>query len=62
MSWDVIWDQTYNASYHQNLKSIQHDQALATMGSLRRTSTGKLFPELGFETLCDTGTRKLQWL
>lgn len=50
MSWDVIWDQTYNA-YHQNLKSIQYDQALATMGSLRRTSTGKLFPELGFETL-----------
>ena len=46
---DIIYDQAYNVSFHQKLKSIQYNSALT--GSIRGTSTEKLCNELGLETL-----------
>ena len=41
---DIIYDRTYNTSFHQNIKSIQYNAALAITGI-------KLYQELGFESL-----------
>ena len=48
---DIIYDQAYNASFHQKLGSIQYNAALAITGATRRTSKEKLYDELGLETL-----------
>ena len=48
---DVIYDQAYNVSFHQKLKPIQYNSALATKNAVRRTSLEKLYDELGLETL-----------
>ena len=48
---DIIYDQAYNASFHQKLDSIQYNAALATTGAIRGTSKEKLYDELGLETL-----------
>ena len=40
---DVIYDQAYNVSFHQKLKPIQYNSALATKNAVRRTSLEKLY-------------------
>ena len=43
---DIIHDQAYNASFHENLESVQRNAAL---GTIRGTSREKLSGELGLE-------------
>ena len=53
---DIIYDQTYNESFHQKMESIQYNTALAITGDIRGTSREKLYQELGLESL-----RKRRW-
>ena len=48
---DVIYDRAFNESFHQRLESIQYNAAIAITGTIRGTSSEKLFEELGLETL-----------
>ena len=48
---DMIYDQTYNASFHRKRESIQYSAFLAITGTTRGTSYEKLNQELGLETL-----------
>ena len=48
---DIIYDQAYDASFHQKLDSIQYNAALAITGAIRGTSKEKLYDELGLKTL-----------
>ena len=48
---DIIYDQAYNASFHQKLDSIQYNAALAITGAIRGIYKEKLYDELGLETL-----------
>ena len=48
---DVIFDQTFNNSFHQRLESIQYNAALVITGAIRGTSKEKLYQELGFKSL-----------
>ena len=48
---DVIYDRAFNESFHQHLESIQYNAAIAITGTIRGTSSEKLFQELGLETL-----------
>ena len=48
---DVIFDQTFNNSFHQRLESIHYNAALAITGAIKGTSKEKLYQELGFESL-----------
>ena len=48
---DTIYDQAYNDSFHQKLESIQYNAALSITGVVRGTSSGKLYQELGLESL-----------
>ena len=50
---DVIYDQNNNNRLSQ--KSIQYNAVLTTTGSIRVTSTEKLYQELGLESLKDRG-------
>ena len=53
---DIIYDQTYNDSFHQKIESIQYNAALAITGAIRGTSREKLYQKLGLKSL-----RKRQW-
>ena len=35
---DIIYDQTYNTSFHQRLESLQYNAALVITGAIRGTS------------------------
>ena len=48
---DILYDQAYNMSVHQKLKSIQHNVCLAITGVIRGISKEKLSQELGLESL-----------
>ena len=48
---DIIYDRTYNESFHQKLESVQYNAALAITGAIRGTSRAKLYQELGLESL-----------
>ena len=48
---DIIYDQTYNTSFHQRLKSLQYNAALAITVAIPGTSKEKLYNELGLESL-----------
>ena len=48
---DIIFDQAFNKSFHDNLESIQYNASLAITGAIRGTSKEKLYQELGFESL-----------
>ena len=48
---NVIFDQTYNDSFHATLKPYQHEAALAMTGEIKGSSTEKLYQELGIEHL-----------
>ena len=48
---DIIYDQAYNASFHQKLELLQYNACLAITGAIRDTSREKLYEELGLESL-----------
>ena len=48
---DVIYDQSYNNTFHQKMESIQYNAALAITGATRGSSREKLYQELGLESL-----------
>ena len=48
---DILYDQTFNNSFHERLQSIQYNAALAIAGAIRGTFREKLYQELGFESL-----------
>ena len=48
---DVIYDQSYNDSFHAKLESYQYKAALAMTVAIRRSSTEKLNQELGIKHL-----------
>ena len=54
---DIIYDQTFNESFHQRIESIQYNAAIAMTGAIRGTSSEKLYQELGLESL-----RSRRWL
>ena len=57
---DMIYDQTYNASFHRKLESVQYSTCLAIAGTIRGNSHEKLNQELGLQTLqSGRGFRKL---
>ena len=48
---DIIYDQTYNLSFHQKLESIQFNAASALTGEIRGSSREKLYQELGLKSV-----------
>ena len=48
---DVVYDQTFNESFHSKLEKLQYSAALAITGAIRGSSRDKLYQELGFESL-----------
>ena len=48
---DMIYDQTYNASFHRKPESVPYSACLVITGTIRGTSYEKLNQELGLETL-----------
>ena len=52
----IIYDQTYNESFPQKMKSMQYKSALAIAGAIRGTSREKFYQELSLESL-----RKKRW-
>ena len=40
---DIIYNQAYTASFHQNIESVQYNSALAITGAIRETSKEKLY-------------------
>ena len=40
---DIIFDQAYTASFHQKIKPVQYNSALAIAGAIRGTSKEKLY-------------------
>ena len=48
---DIMYDQAYNASFHQKLELLQYNACLAITGAIRGTSREKLYEELGLESL-----------
>ena len=48
---DIMYDQTYTALFHEKVKSVKYNSALAITGAIRGTSKKKLYHELGLETL-----------
>ena len=47
----MIYDQTFNMSFHQKMETGQQNAALAKTGALRGSSREKLYQELGLETI-----------
>ena len=48
---DIIFDQAFNKSFHDNLESIQYNASLTITGAIIGTSKEKLCQELGFESV-----------
>ena len=48
---NVIFDQSYNDSFHAKLESYQYKAALAMTGAIKGSSTEKLYQELEIERL-----------
>ena len=48
---DVIYDQSFNNTFHQKMESVQYNAALAVTGAIRGSSREKLYQELGLESL-----------
>ena len=52
---DVIFDKPSNTTFSNRIESAQYNAALAITGTIRGTSKGKLYQELGFEIMKDCG-------
>ena len=50
----ILYDQAYNASFHQKLEKIQYNACTAITGATRSTSKEKTYLELGLESLAST--------
>ena len=48
---DILYDQAYNASFHQKLEKIQYNSCIAITGTICGTSNKKIYQELGLESL-----------
>ena len=48
---NVIYDRTFNESFHQLFESFQNNATIAITRAIRETSPKKLFQEVGLETL-----------
>ena len=48
---DVLYDQAFNNSLHTKMASTQYNACLAIAGAIRGTSRGKIYQELGLESL-----------
>ena len=48
---DILYDQVFNCSFHDRLKSVPNNACLAVTGAIRGTSKEKLYQELGLESL-----------
>ena len=48
---DVIYDKSYNDSFHAKLESYQYKAILVMTGTIKRPSTEKLYQESGIEHL-----------
>ena len=48
---DAIYDQAYNASFHEKLVKLQDNACLGITGAIRSTSREKLYEEPGLESL-----------
>ena len=48
---DILYDQALNNNFHNRLKSIQYNACLAIAGTIKGTSGGKLYKDLGLEPL-----------
>ena len=48
---DVVYDKSYKSPFHEKLELIQYNAALAVTGAIRGSSSGKLYQELGLESL-----------
>ena len=48
---DILYDQTFNNSFHERLELIQYNVALAITGAIRSSSREKVYQELGIESL-----------
>ena len=44
---DIIYDQAFNNTFHQNLESLQYNAALAITGAIKCSSKQKFYQELG---------------
>ena len=45
---DIIYDRTYNESFHQKMELLQYNAVLAITGAIRITSRENLYQELDF--------------
>ena len=50
---DIVDDQPNNSSLSEKIESLQYNAALAITGAIKGSSKGKLYQELGFESLKD---------
>ena len=48
---DIIYDQSKNNNLSEKIESIQYNAALAIIGAIRGTASGKLYQELSLESL-----------
>ena len=48
---EILYDQTFNESFHQRIESIQYNAGIVITGVIRDTSSEKLYQELGLESL-----------
>ena len=48
---DILYDQTFNNSFHEKFELIQYNAALAITSAIRSSSREKLCQELGFKSL-----------
>ena len=48
---DVLYDQSFNTSFHEKLEFIQYNACLALTRAIRGTSTENVYRELGLESL-----------
>ena len=47
---DILYDQTYNVSFHQKLEKIQCNACIAITGTIRSTSKDKIYQYLALES------------
>ena len=47
----ILYDQAYNASFHQKLEKIEYNVCIAKTGAIHGTLKKKIYQELGLESL-----------
>ena len=48
---DVLYDQSYNNTFHQKMESVQYNATLAITGAVRGSYRENFYQELGLESL-----------